>query len=107
WLGSEAVENLYYASWRGGAVDLLTLHPSTGKPDHVYDLDWTNAYVRTDKRPDQMVGFVKETNPGAKAYVLTGSAAKAATMKGVDITLAPVALYTYWIERDPTLRSFH
>lgn len=107
WLGSEALENLYYASWRGGAVDLLTLHPETGKPDHVYDLDWTNKYVRTETRPDQMVSFVRENNAKATAYVLTGSVARGATMKGVDITLAPIALYTYWIERDPTLRAFH
>ncbi len=107
WLGSAAIENLYYASWRGGAVDLLTLHPETGMPDHVYDLDWPNKYVRTDTRPDLMVNFVRENNPKATPYVLTGSVARAATMKGVDLTLAPVALYTYWIERDPTLRSFH
>jgi len=107
WLGSEALENLYYASWRGGAVDLVTLHPETGKPDHVYDLDWENVYVRTDKRPDQLVGFVRDNNPKATTYVLTGSVARAATMQGIDITLAPIALYTYWLERDPTLRAFH
>jgi predicted AAA+ superfamily ATPase len=107
WLGSAAIDNLYYASWRGGAVDLLTLHPETEKPDHVYDLDWSNTYVRTGTRPEQMVNFVRENNPKAMSYVLTGSVARAATMKGVDMTLAPVALYTYWIERDPTLRSFH
>lgn len=107
WLGSAAVENLYYASWRNGGVDLLTLHPETGKPDHVYDLDWPNRYVRTDARPDQLVGFLKENNPDARAYVLTGSVARTASMKGLDITLAPIALYTYWIERDPTLRAFH
>ena len=65
WLGTTAIENLYYASWRGGEVDLLTLHPETGKPDHVYDLDWPNTYVRTETRPDQMVNFVRENNPDA------------------------------------------
>jgi uncharacterized protein len=107
WLGSSAIDNLYYASWRGGSVDLLTLHPDTGKPDHVYDLDWLNTYVRTDTRPDQMVSFMRENNPEAKAYVLTGSVARSATMKGINMTLAPIALYSYWLERDPTLRSFH
>lgn len=107
WLGSAAIENLYYASWRGGEIDLLTLHPETGKPDHVYDLDWSNAYVRTETRPDQMVNFIRENNPEATSYVLTGSVARSATMKGINLTLAPVALYSYWIERDPTLNAFH
>jgi hypothetical protein len=39
--------------------------------------------------------------------VLTGSVARSATMKGINMTLAPIALYSYWLERDPTLRSFH
>ncbi len=65
WLGSTAIENLYYASWRGGEVDLLTLHPETCKPDHVYDLDWPNTYVRTETQPDQIVNFVRENNPDA------------------------------------------
>ncbi len=85
----------------------MTLHPETGKPDHVYDLDWSNAYVRSDTRPDQLVNFVRDNNPEATAYVLTGSVARQATMKGVDLTLAPIALYSYWIERDPTLCTFH
>ena len=105
WLGSESIANLYYASWRGGAVDLLTLDPETGQPDHVYDLDWQNTYVRTDKRPDQLVTFVKENNRAATSYVLTGSIARTATMKGINITLAPLSLYTYWVERDSIMRS--
>ena len=28
-------------------------------------------------------------------------------MKGINLTLAPVALYSYWIERDLTLKAFH
>ncbi|MDC1213321.1 AAA family ATPase [Rhodospirillales bacterium] len=107
WLGSTAIENLYYASWRGGEVDLLTLHPETGKPDHVYDLDWPNTYVRTETRPDQMVNFVRENNPDATSYVLTSTFARSATMKGINLTLAPFALYSYWIERDSTLKAFH
>ncbi len=103
WLGSSAIDNLVYASWRVGAVDLLTLHPETGKPDHVYGLDWQNTYVRSDKRPDDTIAFVGENNTDAKTYILTGSVARPATMKGIEMTLA----YTYWIERDPTLRQFH
>lgn len=105
WLGSAAIGNLYYASWRGGSVDLLTLHPETGQPDHVFDLDWSNTYVRTDKRPDNLVTFVKENNQNAASYVLSGSIARTATMKGVNITLAPLSLYTYWVERDPSMRT--
>jgi len=107
WLGSAAMENLAYASWRGGAVDLLSLDPATGKPDHVYEIDWSNRYGKPGKGPEKLVGFVEGTNRDAISYILTGGIARPASMRGIDITLAPLSLYTYWVERDPTMRDYH
>lgn len=98
WLGTGAVDNLAYASWRGGGIDLLSLDPATDQPDHVYELDWTNAYGR-ERGPDQLVRFVEATNPGAKPYILTMAVARPATMRGLELTLAPLALYAYWVGR--------
>ena len=107
WLGSPAVKNLAYASWRGGEIDLLTMHPESDRPDHVYEIDWNNAYASSGKGPGKMVQFVENTNRDARTYILTGAVARPASMRGIEITLAPMALYAYWLERDPTLRKFH
>lgn len=107
WLGSPAVASLAYASWRGGAIDLLTMHPDSDRPDHVYEIDWNNTYASSGKGPQKMVQFVEGTNKAATNYILTGAVARPASMRGIDITLAPLALYAYWLERDPTLRKFH
>ncbi len=106
-LGSPAADNLAYASWRGGGIELLTMNPETGLPDHVYEFDWRNAYASSGKGPKDLVNFVEGTNRKAKPYILTHSLARPATMRGIDITLSPLALYVYWLQRDPTLRSFH
>ncbi len=107
WLGSPAVANLAYASWRGGQIDLLTMHPETDRPDHVYEMDWNNTYATSGKGPKTLVQFVEGTNRQARNYILTRTMARPASMRGVEMTLAPLALYTYWLERDPTLRKFH
>ena len=107
WLGSPAVANLAYASWRGGQVDLLTMHPDTDLPDHVYEFDWNNSYATSGKGPHKLVQFIEGTNRQARNYILTGAIARPASMRGIEITLAPLALYTYWLERDPTMRKFH
>jgi predicted AAA+ superfamily ATPase len=108
WLGAEAVENLAYASWRGGGVDLLTIDPETDLPDHVYEFDWTDSYAKPGAPPpDRLVEFAEGTNRSAVPYILTRSIARPAMMRGIELTLAPVALYAYWIERDPTMRKFH
>ena len=109
WLGSETVANLAYASWRGGGIDLLSLGPDDDKPDHVYEIDWADAHATAGqgKGPGRLAGFAQETNPKARAYVLTCSKAGSGTMDGTEITLAPLSLYAYWLDRDPTLRNFH
>jgi len=107
WLGAPAAANLAYASWRNGHIDLLTIDPETGRPDHVYEMDWSNSYATAGKGPRQLVQFIEGTNRKAAPYILTRSIARPASMRGIDITLAPLALYAYWLERDPTLRHFH
>ena len=107
WLGSSAMADLAYASWRGGGIDLLSIGPESNKPNHVYEIDWADAHAGGGKGPKQLAGFVDGTNPAAKAIVLTRTTAGPAAMGGLDITMAPLSLYAYWLQRDPTLRNFH
>lgn len=107
WLGAQAVANLAYASWRGGAIDLLSINPETGKPDHAYEIDWQDTYAAGGKGPENLTAFVEETNPKAKVYILTNTSARNASMGATEIALVPAALYAYWLVRDPTLGSYH
>lgn len=103
WLGSVSIDQLAYASWRGGSVDLVTMNPQTDQPSRVYDLDWENSYGRKSKGPAGLVSFVEGTNRDAKVYILDRSTARPASMRGIEITLAPVSLYAYMIGRNPEM----
>ena len=41
------------------------------------------------------------------AWRIERAQARPASMGGTDITLAPLSLYAYWLQRDPTLGGFH
>ncbi len=103
WLGSENGHCLTYASWRGGGIDLLEVNPETDRPNYVYELDWHDGYAspgpKADKGPEELTGFVTRTNPAASTHILTGSTARRGAMAGIDIMLAPLALYAYGIGR--------
>ncbi len=99
WLGSSHVEELAYSSWRGGAVDLMSMNPKTDKPHRVYELDWTNTYGTTDHKPAGLVNYIERNNEDAHAYILTRTIARPGRMRGKDITLSPLALYCYWLGR--------
>jgi uncharacterized protein len=101
WLGTPHMENLAYASWRGGGIDLLSLDPESGRPDRVYEMDWGNRYGRPGKGPQELIDFVEGTNRKATPYILTSGIARPASMRGIEFTLAPLALYAYWLERKP------
>ena len=101
------VYSLAYASWRGGGIDLLAVDPASNKPDHVYEIDWNDAYASPDNSPAVLRAFVEGTNRKANPYILTRTQARPASMGGIDITLVPLSLYAYWLERDPTLGRFH
>ena len=84
---------------------MLEVNPETGQPDHVFELDWHDGYAspgpKADKGPEELTSFVARTNPAASAHILTGSTARRGAMAGIDITLAPLALYAYGIGRAP------
>ncbi|MBC8339759.1 MAG: ATP-binding protein [Rhodospirillales bacterium] len=106
WAGSATEGRLAYASWRGGAIDLMEINPDTGLPVHVYELDWRDEYAtpgsKADRGPQELTDFVARTNRQAKAHILTATTARLGAMAGIDITLAPLALYAYWMGRNAT-----
>lgn len=111
WLGSEDAATLAYASWRGGAIDLLSLDPGTDRPSHVYEFDWSDDYApdgkKADKGPRNLAAFVRDTNRSAKVFVLTRENTRQGSVGGIDVTLVPLSLYAYWLARDPTLSGVH
>ena len=102
-LGTPEMDNLAYASWRGGSIDLLIMNPDTNIPDHVYEIDWAHRYGRTGKGPDELVSFIEGTNRKAKTYILTADIARPASMRSIELTLTPIALYAYWLDRGAPL----
>jgi predicted AAA+ superfamily ATPase len=106
WLGADAVDNLAYASWKGGAVDLVYMGPSSKRPERAFEIDWRDDYANGVKRPAMLDRFVQGTNPAAGAFILTRETARPAAIGGRAVALVPLALYAYWLARDPTLAQF-
>ena len=92
-------DRLAYASWKGGMVDLVLLDKPAGRPDQLFQFDWSGAVVGSERGPDTMVNFAVRTNPDARMTVLTQSRGGPARRGGLDLNLVPAALYAYWLGR--------
>lgn len=114
-LGWRSAGDLYYAGWRGGSVDLVTLKsnpgkpgpgkpgsgkPGPGKPDLVFELDWADRYSQSGRGPEVLANFVEATGGTATPTILTRSIARPAMLRGVSISLVPASLYAYLLQRN-------
>ncbi len=99
WLGRDDMGDLAYASWRGGAVDLLILDPKSSKPRVVYQVDWDGNFVPDGKGPKKMNTFIKNNKGDITAHVLSRNLSLPAVMKGTKMSLVPAAYYAYWLGR--------
>ena len=90
-------DRLAYASWKGGMVDLVLLDKPDGRPEQLFQFDWSGAVTASDNGPDTMVNFAVRTNPDARMTLLTKGRGGPARRGGLDLTLVPAALYAYWL----------
>lgn len=90
-------DRLAYASWKGGMVDLILLDKPDGRPEQLFQVDWSGAVAASDKGPETMVNFAVRTNPDARMTLLTRSRGGPARRGGLDLNLVPAALYAYWL----------
>lgn len=94
---SGMADRLAYASWSGGMVDLILMDAPGGRPEHLFQMDWSGAVTASDRGPETMVNFAVRTNPDAAMTVLTRDRGGPARRGGLDLSLMPAALYAYWL----------
>ncbi len=111
WLGSESVGHLAYASWRGGKVDLVGLERrsessvSLGSPWLVAEMDWEERLILTQEGPKSMGEFIRGNCPSANAYVFTKSIARPGVLDGIKVTVMPVSLACYLLQKEMLSRT--
>ena len=94
---SPLAERLAYASWKGGMVDLILLDAPAGKPEHLFQMDWSGDVAASAQGPETMVNFAVRTNPDARMTLLTNARGGPARRGGLDLSMVPASLYAYWL----------
>ncbi|PIW26070.1 MAG: hypothetical protein COW30_16810 [Rhodospirillales bacterium CG15_BIG_FIL_POST_REV_8_21_14_020_66_15] len=90
-------DRLAYASWKGGRIDLILLDAPDGRPEQLFQFDWSGAVAASARGPETMVNFAVRTNPDARMTVLTRDRGGPARRGGLDLNLVPAAIHAYWL----------
>lgn len=94
----DLMDNLYYARWSNGEIDLVTLDPKTQKPANAIEIKLSDRPA-TDPKLLRHLSAFKASNPGLTACEMTTRtySGKSTLSDGSTVSLMPTALAVYRI----------
>ena len=93
----------YYARWKNGEVDLISISRKTNKPDWAVEIKWSNRYFEAPNELKSLTAFCKENNL-AQALSTTIDKTGLKIYNDIQIQYVPAAVYAYNVGKN-TLES--
>lgn len=88
---SSAIHKVYYARWRDGEIDLVTVDMVTGRPNGVEEYKWSDRIARDSSVARHIVDFSRRHGLD-RAFMTTKSVYHTQTISGVEIHCIPTSL---------------
>ena len=84
----------YYARWKNGEVDLISISRKTNKPDWAVEIKWSNRYFEAPNELKSLAAFCKENNL-TQALSTTIDKTGLKEYNDIRIQYVPAAVYAY------------
>ena len=94
WFHRNMVDNLHYARWKSGEVDLVMLNNTTQKPYWCVEVKWSDLPCNDSRMLKGIVEYMKN-NDLTDALVTTKTTSQDGVIDGAAIRFRPSASYTY------------
>ena len=94
WFHRNMVDNLHYARWKSGEVDLVMLNNATQKPYWCVEVKWSDLPCNDSRMLKGIVEYMKN-NDLTGALVTTKTTSQGGVIDGAAIRFRPSASYTY------------
>lgn len=94
WFHDEHQNNLHYARWNSGEVDMVYVPTATQQPDWCVEVKWSDLPCTDARRLKGLIDFVKK-NSLSYARVTTKTVKQDSWIDGVHVHFIPSAAYTY------------
>lgn len=95
WLHSSNIDNLYYARWASGEVDIVYISQSDQKPIWIVEVKWSDRVISDLSQLDNCVEFSRTNLNSSSVRVTTKTVSKNITYKGINFGFVPSSLYAY------------
>ena len=94
WFHNQNIDNLHYARWKSGEIDIVWLDIATQKPYWCVEVKWSDLPCTDSRMLKGVVEFIKSNNLN-DALVTTRTISQEGVIDGIPIQFQPSASYTY------------
>ena len=94
------VENLHYARWKKGEVDIVAVDRTSQKPFLVVEVKWSDRPFSNTKELLSIVEFIKKNKIKAAPLVTSLSVSGVVTINDIHIKFSPSSLYCYTLGKN-------
>lgn len=98
------VDSLYYARWKGGEVDLVSLDPQQ-RPRFSVEVKWSDLPFDDFKQIKGLLDFSRKHPLGRTPLVTTYSKTGIKTMAGIEVEFSPSSLHCYTVAKNTLERK--
>jgi predicted AAA+ superfamily ATPase len=100
WLHSQIIDQIYYAHWKKGEVDLVYLSSSSQKPEWCVEVKWSDRIVNNVGELEALVEFSQNNILSQSPLVTTKTITDQFSIKGVMVRFKPIAEYVYTVGKN-------
>jgi predicted AAA+ superfamily ATPase len=97
WFHSDAINNLYYARWRKGEVDIVNLSSDGQKPDWCVEVKWSDLAYSDNRKMSSLLEFLDKNAVRFGALVTTKTITGTKELSNHSIEYIPSSLYAYML----------
>jgi uncharacterized protein len=99
------VDSLYYARWKKGEVDLVSLDPAGQRPRFAVEVKWSDRTFDNPKEIKALLEFAAKHKFGRRPLVTTYSKQGVKTFGGIEIEFSPTSLHCYTVAKNTLERT--
>jgi len=95
WSHSENIDNLHYARWDAGEVDIVWLDTATQRPAWCVEVKWSDLPCSDSRMLKGAISYAKNNEIGIPIRVTTKTISKITIIDDIVIEFQPSAAYAY------------
>lgn len=94
------VDNLYYARWKDGEVDIVACDKTSQKPFWIVEVKWSDRFFSHPENLTSVVEFVSKNDIKNAPLVTSYSKTGRKKVNKIDIKFSPSSLYCYTVGKN-------